>query len=112
MHWLTENARLRCSHDAGSVGIAASQAWVTIMGQKVLVEDDPEKRPISGCPNVGPGIKACGLTLKVRKGYSSLLRIEGRRICLDTVTGLTDGTPPGTVTYTVRNPGQDVVGEV
>lgn len=111
MHFLTENAVLVCNHTLGTVGIEPSQTLVTIRNARVLVETDPEKRPISGCPNVAPGIKACGLTLKVRKGYSDLLRIEGRRICLDTVTGLTDGTPPGAVTYTVRNPGQDIVGE-
>lgn len=112
MYLLTENARLVCSHELGSVKIAFSQALVTILEQRVLVESDPEGRTISGCPNVGPGIKACGLTLKVRKGYSDLLRIEGHRICLDTVTGLTDGTPPGAVTYTVNNPGQNLVEEV
>ena len=45
----------------------------------------------------------------MQEGYSDLLRVEGRRICLETVTGLTDGTPPGTVLYEVRDPGQDVV---
>ena len=29
--------------------------------------------------------------------------------CLDSVRGLTDGTPPGTVHYQVRSPGQDWV---
>jgi hypothetical protein len=112
MHFLTENAKLVCDHAVGDVAIEPSQTLVTIANQKVLVETDPEARPISGCPNVGPGIKSCGLTLKVRKGYSELVRIEGRRICLDTVKGLTDGTPPGTVDYTVRDPGQNIVGEV
>jgi hypothetical protein len=37
------------------------------------------------------------------------LRIAGRRVCLETVTGLTDGTPPGTVKYLVRDPGQGFV---
>lgn len=112
MHLLTENAALACDHAVGKVKIEPTQTLVTIMKARVLVETDPEGRPISGCPMVGPGIKACGLTLKVRKGYSELLRIEGRRVCLDTVTGLTDGTPPGAVTYTVRNPGQELVEEV
>jgi hypothetical protein len=39
------------------------------------------------------------------------VRIDGRRVCLDTVTGLTDGTPPGTIKYEVRSPGQDLVSE-
>ena len=31
------------------------------------------------------------------------------RLCLDTVVGKTDGTPPGVVIYHVRQPGQDFV---
>jgi hypothetical protein len=58
---------------------------------------------------VGPAIKPCTTTLPVRVGYSDLLRIEGRRVCLDTVTGLTDGSPPGTVNYSVRAAGQALV---
>jgi hypothetical protein len=33
-------------------------------------------------------------------------------VCLDTVTGLTDGTPPGIVTYKVRHAGQALVSEM
>ena len=111
MHFLTKNAILVCEH-GGTVGIEPIQDLVTIQAVPVLVEVDPEQRPIAGCPNVAPGIKACTLTLKVRKGYSDLLRIDGRRVCLETVTGLTDGTPPGAVPYKVRAPGQDIVKEV
>ncbi len=47
----------------------------------------------------------------MQQGYSEWLRIGGKRVCLDTVTGLTDGTPPGTVKYEVRDPGQRLVEE-
>jgi hypothetical protein len=112
MRWLTEDAVLVCDHEQGLVGIVASQGLVTVEDRRVLVETDPEQRPIAGCPNYGPAIKPCTSTLRVRTGYSDLLRIEGRRVCLDTVTGLTDGTPPGTVRYKVRRPGQALVSEV
>jgi hypothetical protein len=108
---LTEDAVLVCKHELGKVGIKATQQIVTVNGRTVLVEKDPEERPISHCPNYGPTIKPCAKTLAVKAGYSDLLRIEGRRICLDTVTGLTDGTPPGIVKYEVRNAGQDFVSE-
>ena len=51
------------------------------------------------------------LTLQVTEGYSDFIHIEGRAVCLDTVTGLTDGTPPGTVRYVVQHPGQTFVTE-
>lgn len=109
MLWLTEDALLVCKHEKGKVGINPSQALVTVSGRSVLVENDPENRPISGCPNVGAAIKPCLHTLAVSAGYSDFLRIDGRRVCLDAVTGLTDGTPPGVVKYVVRQPGQDFV---
>ena len=108
---MTDRAILVCAHELGIVGIVPTQAWVTIDGRAVLVEKDPENRPIAGCPNVGPTIKPCLTTLVVKEGYSDWLRIGGRRICLDTVTGITDGTPPGVVKYKVRSPGQEWVSE-
>jgi hypothetical protein len=111
MHLMTEDALVVCTHELGIVGIVAGQTLVTIGRRKVLVEIDPQGRPIGGCPNVGPSIKPCLTTLVVKQGYSSLLRINGKRVCLDTVTGFTDGTPPGVVKYKVNNPGQNLVEE-
>ena len=111
MRWLTEDAKLVCKHELGRVGIVATQTFVSIAGRKVLVENDPEGRPIAGCPNYGPMIKPCTTTLKAQAGYSTWLRIGGHCICLDTVTGVTDGTPPGIVKYLVRDPGQTFVDE-
>ncbi|HSV15832.1 MAG TPA: hypothetical protein VLI90_16335, partial [Tepidisphaeraceae bacterium] len=64
---------------------------------------------IAACPNVGIAIKPCQITLKVNQGYSTFIRVDGQRLCLATVQGLTDGTPPGVVIYNVRQPGQDFV---
>ena len=111
MYVLTEDATLVCKHELGRVNIAATQSLVTIGRRKVLVERNPEGRQIQGCPNVGATIKPCTRTLRVERGYSSFVRIEGRRICLDTVTGFTDGTPPGVVEYKVRAAGQSLVSE-
>jgi hypothetical protein len=109
---LTEDAVLTCKHELGVVGIVGTQSLVTIGGRRVLVEHDPEGRPVVGCPNVGATIKPCLLTLKVQAGYSDWIRVEGRRVSLDTITGLTDGTPPGIVKYQVRTPGQSFVTEL
>lgn len=109
MKFLTQDALLVCDHVIGVVGIAPSQGLVTIERRAVLVESDPAQRPISSCPNIGATIKPCQLTLAVREGYSDFIRIDGRRVCLDTITGFTDGTPPASVNYTVRNAGQQLV---
>lgn len=112
MKLLTEDAVLVCKHELGKVANRPSQNLVTIQGRKVLVDNDPEGRSISGCPNAATPMKPCQITLKVEVGYSQWIRVNGKRVCLDTVTGLTDGTPPGIVKYRVRSPGQEWVTEV
>jgi hypothetical protein len=111
MRLLTERARIVCEHEVGRVRQAVRQSLVRIDGERVLVDDDPERRPIKGCPNTSPlvGILPCRTTLAVQAGYSDLLRIDGRRVCLDPVTGRTDGVPP-VFHYVVRDPGQRLVG--
>ena len=112
MKFLTEKARLLCKHRTGVVRIFTNQNLVTIDGDRVLVKNDPELKPITGCSNAGPTIKPCALTLKVIAGYSNLIRIDGKPGCLDTVIGITDGTPPTAIQYFVRDAGQDFVEEV
>lgn len=109
---LTEDAFLGCAHDPpGKVGLDPVQDWVTINGRVVLVETDPEGRPIANCPNINIpiGIKPCTQTQVVERGYSEFVRVDGRRMCLDTVEGRTNGTPPQMVIYSVRQPGQEFV---
>jgi hypothetical protein len=107
---LSEDAVMVCRHEMGRIRLEPTQNLVTVEGRRLLVETDPEGRRISGCPLIVP-FRPCLTSLAVQKGYSDMLRIEGRRICLDTVTGLTDGTPPGTVMYKVNEAGQDFVFE-
>jgi hypothetical protein len=106
MRWLTLDAVIVCKHQLGRVQTIASQTWLRIDGRPVLVETDPENRSISGCPNYGPAIKPCLITLKVQQGYSEWIRIGGQALCLDAVSGFTDGTPPGVVRYVVNEAGQ------
>jgi hypothetical protein len=108
MEWVTERATVRCGHD-GRVAGQASARWLTVAGVPVLVDDDPEGRPVAGCPNIGPTVKPCTRTLAVARGYSGWLRAGGRGVVLSHLDGLTDGTVPGTVHYTVRDPGQRLV---
>lgn len=109
MNLVTLAAVVRCGHD-GRVQNVASQSWVRAAGSPVLVDPDPEHRRVAACPNIGPTMKPCTTTLAVSAGYSAWLRIDGRRIVLSNLDGLTDGTVPGTVHYTVRDPGQRLAG--
>ena len=111
MKFLTENAVLFCAHETGHVANLPSQGFVTVQGRRVLVATDPEGRMISGCTNTNPpvGIKPCSKTLRAFAGYSSFIHIANKAVCLDTITGLTDGTPPGAVIYSVRQAGQSFV---
>jgi hypothetical protein len=109
---LTEKAKLVCTHRSGRVHIwPLRQSLVRIDGEQVLVHGDPVHKLITGCSNVGANIKPCSLTLKVTEGYSELVRIDGQQVCLDTVTGNTDGTPPTAIQYIVVDPGQTLVEE-
>jgi len=109
MKLVTTAAVLRCGHD-GRVRNAASQHWVRVAGSEVLVDADPEGLKIVACPNIGPTMKPCTTTLAVHTGYSEWIRVGGRKVVLSNLDGLTDGTVPGTVHYTVRDPGQQLTG--
>lgn len=111
--WLTIDARLACDH-GGNVKNKNSQDWVRVEKRPVLVSTDPEGREINACPNaaVMMGQKPCITCLKVVVGYSDFVRIGGRKVCLQTVRGLTDGTPAGLVNYKVLTPGQSLVAAV
>lgn len=108
---VTETARVVCAHELGAVQGVATQALVSVGGRRVFVEGDLESKPVAGCPNTNAsaGMKPCTTTLKAMAGHSNLVSIEGRRVCLDVLTGLTDGTPPAAVSYVVRTPGQEFV---
>jgi hypothetical protein len=110
MKWLTQDATLVC-RDGGRVNIGTTQTLVRINGRLALVEPNPQSRSITGCPNSNPaiGLKPCLTTLAVKEGYSTFVTIVGQAVCLDTVTAFTDGSPPGSVTYQVVDPGQRLV---
>jgi len=68
VHLLTEDAVIVCKHELGRAAIVGSQRLVTIKNRKVLVENDPEGRLITGCPNIGATIKPCTATLAAQGG--------------------------------------------
>lgn len=108
MKALSKKAVIKCGHD-GIVSVVASQQLVTVAGEPVLVQPDPQGRGIVACPNIGLSVKPCTSTLAVRTGYSGFVTVRGHAVCLDTVTGPTDGVDAQIVMYTVRRPGQTLV---
>ena len=97
---LTEKSNIHCNHGA-RVNVVAAQRYVKIANECVLSRPDPAAKGISGCPNIGAGIKPCTFSGMVTNGYSSFITMNGRSIIKDSLTGLTDGTPPGVTKYSV-----------
>lgn len=110
MRWLTRDAALICDH-GGRIKVEFTQTLVRVEKRAVLVAPDPQGREINMCPNVNPviGLRPCVTTLAVKTGYSSFIRINGHAVCLESVTGLTDGSPPGVAAYKVVDPAQSLV---
>lgn len=108
MNLLTDRAVIKCGHQ-GRVQNQASQHFVTIQGEPVLIADDPVGRNIIACPNYGMGRKPCTTTLAVQTGYSTFVSISGHPVSLDTLVGLTDGVDVQIVQYTVCDPAQTLV---
>ena len=108
---VTEKAVIQCGH-GGSVANVPTQDFVYIDGKLLLIDDDPENKPIAGCP-IAPPAKLSTLTHAVKAGYSDLLFIKNKGVCLKNLVGVTDGLIPNTVsTYSVVSAGQDFVSEV
>lgn len=109
--WLTDASDVRCKHFLGKSPQQASQLWVRVEGRPVLVFPDPVGRSIGGCPNIGVSIKPCTTALAMKKGQSGFVRIGAHPVVRADLSGYTDGTPPGQVTYDAVDAAQVLVGE-
>jgi len=106
MLFITEDVVIVCAHATGTVkSYNPSQSWVTVQGRRVLIAPDTVGRTITLCPLVPPQ-KPCTTTLAVITGYSALIRIGGRPVCMSNLTGAVDAPAPP---YTVRTAGQTLV---
>jgi len=105
---VTINATVICSH-GGRVMLLPKQVQVQIQGGSVLCEGDLSGAPIVGCAQPpSPSTKPCTLVVSTLPGSSApTVTVLGRPVLLATLTGLTDGVPPGTIT--VVSPGQTTV---
>jgi hypothetical protein len=105
---VTSNARIVCAH-GGQVTLIPKQPTVTIQGGAVLRETDLMGSPIVGCaqpPTVSS--KPCTLVVSVMPGGSApTVSVVGMPAHLDSLMGMTDGVPPGTIS--VLSAGQATV---
>ena len=110
MFFVTEDAKIICKHPVGIVENKPSQDWFTIARRRVLIEPDPENRTINGCANSGVGILPCKIATNVEiTGYSTFIRVDGKRVVLDTITAFTSGSPPRLFKWVVVDPAQPFV---
>ena len=105
---LTSAAVVMCVH-GGQVTLLPRQTQVLAGGAPVLCEPDLVGAPIVGCLQPPtPTTKPCTLVVSTLPGSTSLKVIAaGRPAYVATLSGLTDGVPPGALV--VASPGQTQV---
>lgn len=105
---VTTNASIVCAH-GGRVTLTPRQTTVTIQGGAVLREGDLAGAPIVGCaqpPTVSS--KPCTTVVSTLPGGSSpTVTAGGLPVHIDSLSGMTDGVPPGVIS--VISPGQTTV---
>lgn len=105
---VTSNATILCAH-GGRVALIPRQMQVTIKGGSVLCEPDLVGAPIAGCAQPpSPSTKPCTMVASTLPGSTSMkVMVGGRPPYVATLSGLTDGVPPGAIM--VVDPGQTSV---
>ena len=108
---LTEKSSLVCANQ-GAVQLTPTQSKLTVAGAKVLVSGDLANAPISLCQTINDlthGIKQCAMIASAVGGVSAKLKVAGKGVLLDTISGTTDGTVPtqgGIQRWSVQSAGQ------
>ena len=94
-----------CPH-GGRVTLIPRQFGVLAQTGYVICEGDLTGAPIVGCRKpFAIGSAPCRTVVEVLPGSTSpIVAVGGQPVCLETLTGLTDGVPPATVE--VAFPGQ------
>lgn len=105
---VTSNAVIICAH-GGKVTLIPKQMTVTAGGAPVMCEGDIMGSPIVGCVQPPtPSTKPCTLVASTLPGGSSLkVTAGGKPVHIQTLSGMTDGVPPGVIQ--VVSPGQQTV---
>jgi hypothetical protein len=105
---VTSNAVITCVH-GGLVTLIPKQSKVVIQGGAVLCDPDLVGAPIVGCLQPpSPSTKPCTTVISTLPGSTSLkVLVGGRPAYIATLSGITDGVPPGALI--VSSPGQTTV---
>jgi hypothetical protein len=105
---VTANARIMCAH-GGTVTLIPKQTQVLAGSGPILCEPDLVGSPIVGCAQApSPSTKPCTTVVSTLPGSTSLKAlVGGRPAYVATLSGITDGVPPGAIM--VVDPGQTTV---
>jgi len=96
---LNDLAQITCVH-GGQVTVIATQAGVLAEGGAIICEPDLVGAPIVGCPqpSVAGSTKPCTTVVSTLPGSTSLtVAVDGRPAYVETLDGVTDGVPPGSL---------------
>jgi archaellum component FlaF (FlaF/FlaG flagellin family) len=105
---LTTAAKVKCSHQGSVTITSAGQSVLEVDGNSVLVMGDLVGKTISGCTlTPSQSTKPCTSTTSMIVGDAQTVEAGGKAVLLETATGLTDSTPPGT--WSVEDAGQSSV---
>jgi hypothetical protein len=103
---LTESSDVECGHQ-GTVGVTGAPK-LTVGGNKALLQTGVAGQSVTACttpnaPAATPPTKPCQTVVSVLPvSLARKLTIGGQPVVLDTLKGLTDGLPPGTLTAAAR----------
>ncbi|MFI5529920.1 hypothetical protein ACIA8O_15400 [Kitasatospora sp. NPDC051853] len=101
---LNADASIGCGH-GGTVQIVPGRRSFTAGGSPVLAAGDLEGKPITGCTQLTAGSTVqCTAVVSVTGGAAATLTVGGRPALLATLSGVTNGVPPGALV--VLTPGQ------
>jgi hypothetical protein len=105
---VTSNAIIMCAH-GGQVTLIPKQTQVMIQGGAVMCATDLIGAPIVGCAQPpSPSTVPCTAVVSMLPGSTSLtVTVSGQPALVATLSGLTDGVPPGALI--VSYPGQTIV---
>lgn len=102
-------AVLKCSH-GGTLQISPQSVKLRVAANEVLMEQHIISALIAGCPQSGSGITPCTAVTQITAGQATKLTINSQPVLLDTLAGITNGNPPGTLV--VVAPGQQKLDSV